>query len=270
MARRLGNAVKQMVRTLRDRGPLAAATLSRYYIARALAVVSGPGRRCPVCEWSGRDFHPMVLVEDAYVRRGVICPSCLSRERQRAFAPAVPGIIERHFGDRAVDVLEFAPDSSVTRQLRPFARTYRGSNYVSPGPDELQLDLHAISLPPDSVDLVVFTYVLCCVPDDRLSVANLWRILRPGGMVAACEAFSPTGEHVEYHVSRHGGTWRQYGVGNVALRFAPFEVEVLDLTSGLDPSERVRRGLRHPEYALILRKPAGPSRADDEAAKVDG
>lgn len=54
--------------------------------------------------------------------------------------------------------------------------------------DQLQLtvelieaDAHALSFPDASFDTVVCTFSLCAIPDDRQAVAEMIRVLRPGG-----------------------------------------------------------------------------------------
>jgi ubiquinone/menaquinone biosynthesis C-methylase UbiE len=44
-------------------------------------------------------------------------------------------------------------------------------------------DAQALDLPDASFDTVVCTLALCCVPDDRAAVAELCRVLRPGGVL---------------------------------------------------------------------------------------
>lgn len=259
------NVARNLRHAFAERGAGGVVAACRYYLARAQAAVIGPGRHCPVCGWSGRDFLPLFLLSDRYVRRGAICPGCRCWERQRAFVPALRELLRRQFGDRKIDILEFSPDEPVARALREFARSYRASNYRNPAPGELQLDLHDLALPDESIDLAAMTYVLCCVPDDVRAAQSLWRVLRPGGMVVACEAFGATGGHEERSSAGHGGTWRGYGVRDVAGRFAPFVVDVVSLTDHLSEPERTRRGVRHPEYMLVLTKPATSEMRTDRA-----
>jgi SAM-dependent methyltransferase len=176
-------------------------------------------------------------------------------ERQRAFVPALRELLAAELGARRVDILEVSPDPAVTNVLRPLAREYRASNHVNPAAGELQLDLQDLALPDASFDLIVMSYVLCCVPDDRRAAASMWRVLRPGGLVVACEAFSPSPEeHDEWGARGHGGGWRQYGLRGLASRFSPFEVRVVDATNALSPAERTRRGVGEHEYIIVLRK----------------
>src|SRR5262249_18011143 len=49
-------------------------------------------------------------------------------------------------------------------------------------PVELQVgDAGALPLPNDRFDTVVCTLSLCCIPDDRKALAEMRRVLRPGG-----------------------------------------------------------------------------------------
>ena len=42
-------------------------------------------------------------------------------------------------------------------------------------------DAHALAFPDNSFDTVVCTFGLCAIPDDRQAVAEMRRVLRPGG-----------------------------------------------------------------------------------------
>jgi ubiquinone/menaquinone biosynthesis C-methylase UbiE len=42
-------------------------------------------------------------------------------------------------------------------------------------------DAHRLEFPDASFDTVVCTFALCAIPDDRRAIAEMWRVLRPGG-----------------------------------------------------------------------------------------
>jgi ubiquinone/menaquinone biosynthesis C-methylase UbiE len=44
-------------------------------------------------------------------------------------------------------------------------------------------DAQALEFPADSFDTVVCTFSLCAIPDDRKAVAEMTRVLRPGGLL---------------------------------------------------------------------------------------
>lgn len=44
-------------------------------------------------------------------------------------------------------------------------------------------DAHHLEFPDHSFDTVVCTFALCAIPDERRAVAEMWRVLRPGGQL---------------------------------------------------------------------------------------
>jgi ubiquinone/menaquinone biosynthesis C-methylase UbiE len=44
-------------------------------------------------------------------------------------------------------------------------------------------DAHRLEFPDASFDTVVCTFALCAIPDERRAVAEMWRVLRPGGQL---------------------------------------------------------------------------------------
>ncbi len=48
-------------------------------------------------------------------------------------------------------------------------------------------DAQALDFDDESFDTVVITLALCSIPDDRKTVAEAWRVLRPGGLLLILE-----------------------------------------------------------------------------------
>lgn len=48
-------------------------------------------------------------------------------------------------------------------------------------------DAQALPFPDQRFDTVVCTLSLCCIPDERRAIAEVWRVLRPGGRFVALE-----------------------------------------------------------------------------------
>ncbi len=44
-------------------------------------------------------------------------------------------------------------------------------------------DAHRLEFPDASFDTVVCTFSLCAIPDERRAIAEMWRVLRPGGQL---------------------------------------------------------------------------------------
>src|SRR6266545_476243 len=52
---------------------------------------------------------------------------------------------------------------------------------IGTGLDLQEGDAQALAFPDNSFDTVVCTFSLCAIPDDRQAVAEMRRVLRPGG-----------------------------------------------------------------------------------------
>ena len=157
---------------------------------------AAPGT-CPCCGYVGpfRGFgNP--------VRTGAGCPGpgpCESLERHRLFEL---GLRCGAFAVSRRDVLHFAPEGAVRRSiLHRQPRSYATSTWPEGGGD-LRLNLEAIDLPDESIDVVVASHILEHV-DDRKALREIARILRPGGtllaMVPLVEGWAETYENPSIH-----------------------------------------------------------------------
>lgn len=252
------NVVRTTIRTLLARGPRGVATLFRYYRAKVAAMVRGPGRECPVCGWRGREFHPLYLPEYDVVRLRAVCPGCGAWERHRAYARFYRPFLQRVFATLP-ELVHFAPEGAIERVLAPESSRYRKSSYENPAPDELQLDLCSLSLENESVDALVMNHVACCVPSEARAVSEMFRVLRPGGVVLVGENLRHDAETLDFKAPGYGGAWRQYGTRDLARRFAPFEATLEEATGDLTPQEMQRYGLPQREYIIVLKKLARPA-----------
>jgi ubiquinone/menaquinone biosynthesis C-methylase UbiE len=48
-------------------------------------------------------------------------------------------------------------------------------------------DAHRLEFPDASFDTVVCTFALCAIPDERRAIAEMWRVLRPGGQLCLAD-----------------------------------------------------------------------------------
>lgn len=150
---------------------LAAALVRRI---RTLYLSLGSGRTCPVCGWSGH----------AFLRRstphkpapGEICPSCGSSQRHRFAYVALQDRLPAH----ADKTLHFAPERCIAPWLRSISRDYLSVDLSSPRAMQ-HMDITCLPLPDAGFSLVWCSHVLEHIEDDGKAIAELFRVLRPGG-----------------------------------------------------------------------------------------
>ena len=114
------------------------------------------------------------------------CRRCSSLERHRALAGLLPGLRKSAAQGTLVDV---APSRQTSRLLRAFAAdlgvAYVGMDF-DPGADNrivtLQASLTQLPLRDASVGLLICFHVLEHIPDDAAAMAEISRVLAPGGV----------------------------------------------------------------------------------------
>ncbi len=101
-----------------------------------------------------------------------------------------PGEDLHHLPSQVTQVVAVEPSASMRRAARAAVA-------AAPMPVEM-VDAVAerLPLPDDSVDAVLFAYVLCTVDDPQRAIGEALRVLRPGGTMAVLE-----------HVVAQPGSW---------------------------------------------------------------
>lgn len=128
----------------------------------------------------------------------------------------------------AVRVTVSEPDPFMRAKLRPKLPGARVPVEVSAAGAE------SLPFPDASFDAVVSTLVLCTVPDQRAALAEIRRVLRPGGRLLFIEHVRAEGRTARWQ-DRIEPVWRRLLAGChpnrdtvAAIRAAGFEVEVLE------------------------------------------
>ena len=139
-------------------------------------IYRGSGRLCPVCEKKSRRFAPFGIER----RNDAMCPHCGSLERHRLLWL----FFERHtnlFNGQPKSVLHIAPE----RCLVPRLRRRIGIGYVTGDLHDrhadVQFDITQIHYPAATFDVIYCSHVLEHVPEDRRALAEMHRVLKPGG-----------------------------------------------------------------------------------------
>lgn len=214
-------------------------------------------RTCNICGYEGKflaEVHfPDIFVYDA------VCPQCSSQPRHRLLKL---GIAERGYVTPQDRMLHFAPERSLSNELRNIAKSYVTTDLNPTGVDR-QENIENLSLADASFDVVLCSHVLEHV-DHHRALAELYRVLTPGGRLLAffpivegwegdyenpsVKSGQLRGVHFgkDNHLRRFGRNVRE------AFRDAGFELE--DFTA--DGVTTVRYGLIPGEVLFVGTKPS--------------
>jgi SAM-dependent methyltransferase len=136
----------------------------------------GDGPVCPVCRWQGDAFSGSAHVELSQ------CPACGANGRDRFLHWCLADRVALH---PALRVIECSP--RLGEGYRSAMATwffYRTSDYdLSAHRGNLQLDLQNIDLPDACLAVLLCAHVLEHVPDTDKALAEIRRVLAPGGHV---------------------------------------------------------------------------------------
>ena len=146
-------------------------------VSRALppALVRHP-HVCPACGYSGRFSTAWAMTGR---RAEAYCPACHAAERHRLQALVVERLAAR-YDFAAMSMLHLAPEPILQGRFRDEFGSYTTADLVREDVD-LNFDLTATPLETGSYDVVYASHVLEHIPDDRAAIAEIFRILAPGG-----------------------------------------------------------------------------------------
>jgi SAM-dependent methyltransferase len=165
--------------------------LFSHWVAKFLALFYvGNNVECNVCQHHYREFLP-------YGRKGrsnALCPNCLALERHRMMWYFLEQ--RTNFFTQNLDVLHIAPELCFIEQFEAIhQKRYITADIESPLA-KVKLDVLNMPFEENTYDVVFCNHVMEHVADDKKAMAELFRVLRPGGWgIAQIPLFHPIPEH---------------------------------------------------------------------------
>lgn len=213
-------------------------------------------RACSICGWVGRRFRSYGA---AMRRPDARCPRCSSAERHRLAHRLLAGELGRQ-----ACTLHVAPERALRPWLEALSARYLPIDLDRP--ETLKMDLTALDLADRTCSLVWCSHVLEHIPADRRAIAEIARVLVPGGLAViqvpiggATTAEDPT---ITDPAERARLYWqhdhvRLYGL-DLADRLAEAGLQVtVRSTRDLDPAivRRERLEFRGCDDVFLARRP---------------
>ena len=162
---------------------------------------------CPVCDARALRFRPFGLAN----RPNSACPRCGSVERHRflwLYLKERTTLLRQR-----LSVLHVAPEPCLERRLRALPNfRYLTVDQFNPAADR-RADLTRLPFANGRFDLVLCSHVLEHIPDDASAMAELARVLRPGGTAIILVPYDPKRPATEEgrDVTSPAERWRRFG-----------------------------------------------------------
>jgi SAM-dependent methyltransferase len=147
-----------------------------------LIAFKGNNVHCSVCDSSFITFMPFGI-GSAPKRPNAVCPKCGALERTRIFW----NYLQSHnILSGNISFFHVAPEQQFFERLKNHKNIkYIPVDKMEPGyvyPEgTMNMDITKIDLADNSVDFILCSHVLEHIPDDKLAMKELYRILKPGG-----------------------------------------------------------------------------------------
>ncbi len=128
---------------------------------------------------NGRSYRKFLPYGYGKIRENALSPGTLSLERHRALWL----FLKRHtdFFSRPAKVLHIAPEQAFYKRFKQMPHL----DYVTADLDsplaEVKADITALPFDDNTFDVIFCNHVLEHIPDDRKAMAELYRVMKPGG-----------------------------------------------------------------------------------------
>lgn len=192
---------------------------------------------CPVCGNTPATFEPLpefycenalrygfkyfdqgeMLSLDAYT-----CTQCSASDRERIYALWIDQQIENRNFSRQARLIHFAPEAALSKKLKALDFfDYKTADLLMEGVD-YKVDMMNMPFEDEDFDFFICSHVLEHVESDDQSIAELYRITKPGGcgilVAPIIIGLEKTVENAG--VIDEAGRWRLYGQGDHVRLYA--------------------------------------------------
>lgn len=186
------STIHRIVRSERGTTTSARVAIAQQLERASHALREAPEYQCSVCNTWGR------FLSEGYgpfTRHSAVCPNCGARERHRLQSLALKTLAKN--GElKDPQVLHAAPEPLISEQLKSLGSSYLSIDLDSTRAERVE-DLTLLSFASNSFDLVFASHVLEHISKDRQALAEIYRVLRPGG-IAILPVPIVAGATVEY------------------------------------------------------------------------
>ncbi len=218
-----------------------------------------PQVRCSCCGWEGRLFRYKDIGQ--WVLPQMECPVCGLHDRHRMLRLA----LNRRFGTDGLNgalVLHCAPEPSTRDWLCALGARCVVSSDLDPSlypeapPPKAAADLTQLPFRTGAFDLLVCIHVLEHIPDDRAAIAEICRVLRPGGtaiLMVPLVRMPVTHEYDRPNPQLFDHV-RDYAVQDFPQRLSAFTVQAMAPGDVLSMEEQAMYRIRADEIVYFCHK----------------
>jgi len=152
---------------------------------------TGSRHQCTVCHTKLRTFLQLP-------NHDLLCPKCGSLARDRRLW----AILNTGFLKDGISVLDFSPSRCLARKMKKvstlkYISTDLSGNFIA----DFRYDITQLYIADATIDLIICYHVLEHITDDRKAMAELYRVLKPGGKAIVQTPFKEGGIYEDFSIT---------------------------------------------------------------------